>query len=270
MLAEGVVGIVAIITAASLHPNDYFAINTSQAVFAHLGLATVNLPDLQNQVGEIVAGRPGGAVSLAVGMAQIFSRMPGMRGLMAYWYHFAIMFEAIFILTAIDSGTRIARFLLQEFGGRLWKPFGRTDWMPGTLVSTSAVVGGWTYFLWTGNISTIWPMLGVANQLLAIVALAVATTIVINSGKRRYVWVTFLPLCFVATTTLSAGVLNVTDSFWPMTRSPEVSLHVQGYVNSICTSIMLVCAVIILCATATRCYQVLTGRRALMQDREAA
>src|SRR5215208_3350166 len=136
MLVEGVVGVVAIITAASLNPSDYYAINTPPEVFSTLGMTVVNLPELQSEVSEIVAGRPGGAVSLAVGMAQIFSGLPGMRSLMSYWYHFAIMFEAVFILTTIDSGTRIGRFLLQEFGGRIWKPFGRTDWLPGSLIST--------------------------------------------------------------------------------------------------------------------------------------
>src|SRR5436305_306625 len=187
MLMEGLVGVVAIITAAALNPNDYYAINTSEATFRALGLTQVNLPDLQQQVGEVVAGRPGGAVSLAVGMAQIFSGLPGMRGLMAYWYHFAIMFEAVFILTTIDSGTRIGRFLLQEFGGRLWTPFGRTQWLPSALVSTLLIVLGWSYFIWTGNISTIWPMFGVANQLLAAVALAVGTSIILNIGRARYV-----------------------------------------------------------------------------------
>src|SRR5262249_11455889 len=157
----GVVGVVALITAAALHPNDYYAINTASATFQHLGLSTVNLPDLQRQVGEVVAGRPGGAVSLAVGMAQIFSGLPGMRGLMASWYHFAIMFEAVFILTTIDSGTRIGRFLLQEFGGRVWAPFGRTNWIVGSALSTAAIVLAWAYFIWTGNISTIWPMFGI-------------------------------------------------------------------------------------------------------------
>src|SRR5205823_7365811 len=182
MLMEGLVGVVAIITAAALNPGDYYAINTSEATFRALGLTQVNLPDLQQQVGEVVAGRPGGAVSLAVGMAQIFSGLPGMRGLMAYWYHFAIMFEAVFILTTIDSGTRIGRFLLQEFGGRLWPKFGRTDWFPGSLVATILIVVAWAYFIWTGNVGSIWPLFGVANQLLAVVALAVATTIVINIG----------------------------------------------------------------------------------------
>ncbi|OLC76456.1 MAG: carbon starvation protein A [Ignavibacteria bacterium 13_1_40CM_2_61_4] len=269
MLVEGVVGVIAIITAASLNPADYYAINTSPAVFHNLGLSVVNLPELQSEVGEIVAGRPGGAVSLAVGMAHIFSGLPGMRGLMAYWYHFAILFEAVFILTTIDSGTRIGRFLLQEFIGRAWKPFGRTDWLPGTLISTVAIVLSWSYFIWTGSISTIWPMFGVANQLLAVVALAVATTVIINIGRTKYMWITFAPLCFISTTTLTAGFMNVTDNFWPMAVGADPALHVQGYVNSICTTIMLVCAVVILASTAMRCLKVLTGRRPVMTLAEA-
>src|SRR3989454_7250136 len=216
MLVEGVVGVIAIITAASLNPADYYAINTSPAVFHNLGLSVVNLPELQSEVGEIVAGRPGGAVSLAVGMAHIFSGLPGMRGLMAYWYHFAILFEAVFILTTIDSGTRIGRFLLQEFIGRAWKPFGRTDWLPGTLISTVAIVLSWSYFIWTGSISTIWPMFGVANQLLAVVELAWATTGHINIRPPKLMWTTYSPLCFISTTTLPAGFLNVTGHFWAM------------------------------------------------------
>jgi carbon starvation protein len=268
MLVEGIVGIVAIITATALHPGDYFAINTSPAVFAKLGIPMVNLVDLQRQVGETVIGRPGGAVSLAVGMAQIFSGLPGMRSLMAYWYHFAIMFEAVFILTTIDSGTRIARFLLQEFGGRLWKPFGRQDLLVPSLAATLPIVLGWGYFIWTGSIDTIWPMFGVANQLLAVVALAVATTIVINIGRVRYAWVTGLPCLLVTTTTLTAGVLNITDNFWPMTATDNPSLRMQGYVDSICTAVMLVCAVIILFATAVRILKVLRGRVPVLETVE--
>jgi carbon starvation protein len=159
-----------------------------------------------------VVARPGGAVSLAVGMAQIFSGLPGMRGLMAYWYHFAIMFEALFILTTIDAGTRVGRFLLQEFIGRLWKPFAQPDWLPGSLISTSLMVMGWAYFIWTGSINTIWPMFGIANQLLAAVALAVGTTIIINMGRAKYAWVTFAPLCFLSVTTLTAGNMSVRDN----------------------------------------------------------
>jgi carbon starvation protein len=269
MLVEGLVGIVAMITAAALYPGDYYAINTAPAVFAKLGMPMVNLADLQRQVGEVVIGRPGGAVSLAVGMAQIFSGLPGMRSLMAYWYHFAIMFEAVFILTTIDSGTRIGRFLLQEFGGRVWKPFGRQDSLAASLVASVVIVLGWAYFLWTGNISTVWPMFGVANQLLAVVALAVATTLVINIGRARYAWVTGVPCLFVTTTTLSAGFLNITDNFWPMAIGNDPALHMQGYVNSVCTAIMMICAVIILGATALRSLKVLTGRAPLLETVEA-
>jgi carbon starvation protein len=270
MLVEGLVGVIAIITAAALHPGDYYAINTSPSVFSTLGLTVVNLPELQTEVGEVVAGRPGGAVSLAVGMAQIFSGLPGMRGLMAYWYHFAIMFEAVFILTTIDSGTRIGRFLLQEFGGRVWKPLRQTNWMPGAYGATIVIVLGWSYFIWTGNISSIWPMFGIANQLLASVALAVGTTIIINAGRAKYAWVTFLPLCWVATTTLTAGYMSVRDSFWPMAVGADPAVHVQGYVNSICTTIMMVCAIVILFATARRSLQVLTGRIPAMDMAEVA
>jgi len=269
MLFEGLVGVMAIIAATALHPGDFYAINTSPAVFHTLGLATVNLSDLQVQVGELVANRPGGAVSLAVGMADIFSRLPGMRGLMAYWYHFAIMFEALFILTTIDAGTRVGRFLLQEFGGRAWKPFARPDWIPGSIISTSLVVIGWAYFIWTGNISTIWPMFGIANQLLATVALAVGTTVIINMGRKQYAWVTVLPMCFVAVTTLTAGYMSVRDSFWPMAIGANPDLVVQGYVNSICTVIMMVCVVIILVSALKRWMLVITGKVPAMDFVEA-
>jgi len=269
MLFEGLVGVMAMIAATALHPADYFAINTSPAVFHTLGMTPINLDVLQGQVGELVAGRPGGAVSLAVGMAQIFSGLPGMRGLMAYWYHFAIMFEAVFILTTIDAGTRVGRFLLQEFGGRVWKPLGQTNWLPGAMGSTALIVLAWAYFIWTGSISTIWPMFGIANQLLAAVALAVGTTIIINVGRARYAWVTFVPLCFVAITTLTAGFLSVRDNFWPMAVGGDPALQVQGYVDSVCTVIMMICVVIILGSAARRCLMVVTGRAPALETAEA-
>jgi carbon starvation protein len=269
MLVEGVVGIVALITASALHPGDYFAINTPPEVFATLHLPLVNLMELQREVGEVVIGRTGGAVSLAVGMAQIFSSLPGMAALMDYWYHFAIMFEAVFILTTIDSGTRIGRFVLQEFGGRVWKPFGRADFLPASLGSTILIVLGWGYFIWVGDVSTVWPMFGVANQLLAVVALAVASTLVINIGRAKYVWVTALPCAFVAVTTLVAGYLNIVDTFWPMAVGPDSSVHIQGYVNSICTVIMMICAVIIVAATLRRSLAVLSGRVPVLDVVEA-
>jgi carbon starvation protein len=252
MLIEGLVGIVALIAATALHPGDYFAINVSPAAFANLGIPTVNLQALEVAVGESVTGRTGGAVSLAVGMAQIFSGLPGMKGLMDYWYHFAIMFEALFILTTIDAGTRVARFLVQEFFGHFYKPFARTDWMPGTVISTLLVVVGWGYFIWTGSIGTIWPMFGISNQLLAVVALLIGTTILINVGRARYVWVTVTPLAFLSTTTLTAGWMSVKNNFWPMAVGPNPALHFQGYLNSILTIVMMGCVVVILGAAVRR------------------
>jgi carbon starvation protein len=264
MLIEGLVGIVALIAATAMFPGDYFAINTAPRVFAELGIPIVNLPALESAVGESVTGRPGGAVSLAIGIAQIFSGLPGMRGLMDYWYHFAIMFEALFILTTIDTGTRVARFLVQELFGRFYAPMGRQEWIPGAVVSTLLVVCSWGYFIWTGSISTIWPMFGIANQLLAAVALAVGTTIVINMGKARYAWITAVPLAFVSTTTLTAGVLSVRDNFWPMAIGPDPSRQFQGYLNSGLTVTMMVCVVVILANAIWRCAQVLRGRVPLL------
>ena len=260
MLTEGVVGIVSIIAASAMTPGDYFAINTPPDVFANLGMSVSNLPALESAVRETVTGRTGGAVSLAIGMAQIFAGLPGMRQLLDYWYHFAIMFEALFILTTIDAGTRVGRFLVGEFIGRAVPSFARHDWMPGALVSTLLVVGGWAYFIWAGSISTIWPMFGIANQLLASVALAVATTVIVNAGRARYAWVTLGPLAFVAVTTLTAGVLSVRDSFYPMTVSPDAALHVQGYVNTISTIVMMILVVVILASAVLKWAGVLSGR----------
>jgi carbon starvation protein len=248
MLIEGLVGVVALIAATSLHPGDYFAINVSPKVFETLGIPIVNLHVLEQAVGETVTGRTGGAVSLAVGMAQIFSGLPGMKGLMDYWYHFAIMFEALFILTTIDAGTRVARFLVQEFFGRFYKPFARQDWMPGTIVSTALVVLAWGYFIWTGSIGTIWPMFGISNQLLAVVALLIGTTIIINLGRAKYVWVTVIPLVFLSTTTLTAGYMSVRDNFWPLAVGADPTRRLQGYLDSVLTVIMMLCVVVILVA----------------------
>ncbi|MSO45659.1 MAG: carbon starvation protein A [Acidobacteria bacterium] len=270
MLFEGLVGVMALIAASALAPGDYFAINTPPAVFANLNMPMVNLTELQVQVGENVIGRTGGAVSLAVGMAQIFAAIPGFGGLMAYWYHFAIMFEAIFILTTIDSGTRVGRFLLQEAGGRVWKKWGDTNWMPSAMVSSGIMVSLWAYFIWTGSIDTIWPMFGVANQLLASVALAVGTTILINCGRVRYAWVTFLPLCFLSVSTLYGGYLSIRDNYLPKAFGDNPALITMGYVDAICTAIMMVCAVIILSSAARRWALVLTGKIATVEFAEAA
>ena len=183
-----------------------------------------------------------------------------MRHLIDYWYHFAIMFEALFILTTIDAGTRVARFLVREFLGRGYAPFARHDWMPGAAISTALVVAAWAYFIWAGSISTIWPMFGIANQLLASVALAVGTTVIINAGRARYAWVTLLPLAFVAVTTLTAGALSVRDNFYPMAIGRNPALHFQGYLNSIVTVVMMVCVLVILASAIMRWVAVLTGQ----------
>jgi carbon starvation protein len=268
MLFEGLVGIMSMIAASSLAPGDYFAMNTPPHVFSNLGLQVSNLPSLESAVGESGVGRTGGAESLAVGMAQIFSGLPGMRHLMDYWYHFAIMFEALFILTTIDAGTRVARFLVGEFLGRAWAPLARHDWMPGAMFSTLLVVGAWGYFIWAGSISTIWPMFGIANQLLASVALAVGTTVIINAGRARYAWVTTVPLAFVAVTTLAAGALSVRDNFWPMAIGANPALHFQGYLNTVLTIVMMVSVLVILASAMLRWVGVLRGRIAIMGDAE--
>ena len=266
MLVEGLVGVMALIAATAMEPADYFAINVPAAAYSTLtfqgqSLTPVHIASIEAAVSETVTGRTGGAVSLAVGMAQIFSQLPGMTGLLSYWYHFAIMFEALFILTTIDSGTRVGRFLLAEALGRVYKPFTRPDWIPGACISTGLLVLAWGYFIYTGNISTIWPMFGVANQLLGCVALAVATTILLNMGKTRYTWVTVMPLAFLATNTLYGGFLNIRDNFWPMTSRPNPALVTQGYVLSICTAIMLVLALIILGSAIAKWASVLTNGR---------
>jgi carbon starvation protein len=165
------------------------------------------------------------------------------------------MFEALFILTTIDAGTRVARFLVQEYVGRMWKPMERTDWLPGSLASTAFVVFAWAYFIWTGSVSTIWPMFGTANQLLAAVALAVATAALLNAGKAKYVWVTLVPLVFVSVTTLYAGWRNIFDNFMPMAQRPGT--EVLGWVNVSLTAIILMSAVVVLVETGRRAWRVL-------------
>jgi carbon starvation protein len=260
MLMEGVVGVVALIAATSLFPGDYFAINTQQTTDAQkakyvrmvdehgapgFNLQPQEIDRLQQESGEKnLRGRTGGAVTLALGIAKIFDGIPGLRGFMKYWYHFAIMFEALFILTTIDTGTRVARFLLGEFGGRVYRRLEEPNWLPGSIFTSAAVVAAWAAFIWSGSISTIWPMFGIANQLLAAVALCVATTVIINLGRARYAWVTIAPLSFVATTTLVAGYQSIRDIFWPQAQNPATST--QGYINTSLTVLIMTAAVIVL------------------------
>lgn len=209
MLAESFVGIMALIAATSLIPADYFAINSAPAVFAKLGMQVQELPMLSQMVGEDVAGRPGGAVSLAVGMAHIFAKIPGLESFMSFLYHFAIMFEALFILTIIDAGTRVGRYLLQEIGGMVYKPLGDVHWTPGIIFTSALISGAWGYLVFGGSIASIWPLFGLSNQLLASMTLAIGTTILLRMGRERYIWTTLTPLCFMITTALTAGFYNI-------------------------------------------------------------
>jgi len=210
MLMEGFVGVMALLSAVTLNPNDYFAINTSAAVYAKLQLAVVDLPVLSQLVGLDVAHRPGGAISLAVGMSHIFANVgEGLRHTMKYWFQFIIMFEALFILTTIDAGTRVARYILQDILGYAYKPFGRKDWIPGSILTSALVSLCWGYLLFTGDISSIWPMFGATNQTLASLALAIGTTIILRiSAKKSYALITFIPCVFVTITTFAAGIMN--------------------------------------------------------------
>ena len=224
MLMESFVAVMALCAATLLDPGVYFAINaplatlggtpeSAAAVIRTWGFTVTpaQLTGLAREVGEqTLLGRAGGAPSLAVGMAQILSGAFG-RGLMALWYHFAIMFEALFILTTLDTGSRVGRFMLQELAGHVWAPLGRTSWYPSTILASALVVAAWGYFLVQGvldplgGINSLWPLFGISNQLLAAVALCVGTTILIKSGKARYAWVTLGPLAWVLAVTLTAG-----------------------------------------------------------------
>jgi carbon starvation protein len=260
MLVEGLVGIVALLATCSLFPADYFAINLSPEKFTALGLNPVRLQQLCQAVGENVQGRPGGAVSLAVGFAQIFSGLPGLEKYMHYFYHFMIMFEALFILTTIDAGTRIGRFVLQEFFGRFWKPLEDPHWLPGTAFCTALVVSLWAWLILSGSVSTIWPMFGTANQLLATVALAVATSAIINSGRARYAWAALVPLLFVATSTLTAAYLNIKDNFLPLAKA-QPDKAVPAYVMAGLTVVIMICAVVVLWESLRRWYLILVLKK---------
>ena len=209
MLTEGVVAIMALVAATTLHPADYFLINGVPKVVQALGIQPAQLHELTRLVGEeTLQGRTGGAVSLAVGMANILRQIPGMGHLMAYWYHFAIMFEAVFILTALDTGTRVARYLFQDVARNVWAPLGSTtNWLSVSLVG-SVVCVAWGYLAVTGSVETIWPLFGVSNQLLAVIALAVGTSFILRQRPAPYALVTLVPLAFLTVSTMTAGVLN--------------------------------------------------------------
>ena len=229
MLLESFVGVMAMVAACAMTPGVYFAINSPASIVGatpEAAAATISgwgyplsgdtMTGLAHAVGEqTLLNRAGGAPSLAVGMAQIFSSTIGGERLLSIWYHFAIMFEALFILTVLDAGTRVGRFMIQELGGRVWKSMGRLNWMPGILLSSALIVGAWGYFLYQGvidplgGINSLWPLFGISNQLLAAVALVVATTILLKMDKLKWIWVTLLPMAWLVIITMTASYQKI-------------------------------------------------------------
>lgn len=248
MLVEGFVAIMALVAACVLVPADYFAINAPIEKFHELGMKVVELPALSAQVHEDLMGRPGGSVSLAVGMAHIFSKIPFMEHLMAYWYHFAIMFEAVFILTAVDAGTRVGRFFLQEMMGKVWPKMGQTDWWPGIVISSVIFTGMWGYLVYSGDISSIWPLFGISNQLLASVTLLIGTTVILRMNKTKYAWVTGVPGIFMTIITFWAGIWLIFNQYLPANQ----------YLLAFLSAAVMFLMVIVIAGTLRRWVQLLS------------
>ena len=293
MLMEGLVGVVALLAAASMPVDLYYDINVDlekapkfqaqlKELYGELNIDVnkaeilhqagdiehANLGEIEQMVGgESLRGRTGGAVTLAVGMSRVLTtamNRVGLRfeGVVKYWYHFAIMFEALFILTTIDTGTRIGRFLLQETLGKVWKPFERTDWLPGSIFATAVITVGWGALVHTGSIGTIWSMFGIANQLLAALALCLVTTMIINSGRGRYAPITLLPMLWVTTTTLNAGGIMTTRFY-----ADIVAGNMVGLLNLGLTLFVMVSVSVVMLIAASRWAAVVFGMvRAAAED----
>ena len=214
MLAECLVGVMALIAATALHPADYFAINSSAEAFAKLGMNVVDLPRLSHEIGMDLYGRTGGAVTLAVGMSYIFTKIPWFTSLASYFFQFVVMFEAVFILTAIDSGTRVSRYLIQDFAGDLFPKMKQLDWMPGAIGASAVACLLWGYLLNSGDINSVWTLFGVSNQLMASVGLIIGATIILRIGqKRRYALTCLIPLAYLYVTVNYAGYWMVTHVY---------------------------------------------------------
>jgi carbon starvation protein len=304
MLMESFVAIMALIAACLLTPGVYFAINASSAslgptvesaarAIGQWGFTVTpqEMRDLASRVGELsLLSRTGGAPSLAVGMAQLFSNVLGGSTAMALWYHFAIMFEALFILTTIDAGTRVGRFMLQDLGGLVWRPLGRLSSYPATVMSSAVFVAMWGYFLYQGvsdplgGINSLWPLFGISNQLLAAVALCVGTSVIVNMDRARYAWVTLAPLAWLATVTLTAGyqkiwapdpalgflsharVLIAAAEGGPLppgVASPAaaVRMALNDRLDAAVAAFFILCVIVVLVASVREWWLVLSGRR---------
>ncbi|ASZ62343.1 MULTISPECIES: carbon starvation protein CstA [Bacillus] len=247
MLVECLVGIMALIAATALQPADYFAINSTPEVFRTLGMNVVHLPELSREIGLDLEGRTGGAVTLAVGMTYIFTGMPFFSHLASYFFQFVIMFEAVFILTAIDAGTRVARYLIQDFFGEVYKPLKKTDWIPGSIFASALACLMWGYLLYSGDIGSIWALFGVSNQLMASVGLIIGATIVLKiADKRRYILTCLIPLAYLYVTVNYAG-------YW-MVRNVYLNPEAAGYsvLNGVLSIIMLVLGFIIIVAAVKK------------------
>ncbi|MBB5048874.1 carbon starvation protein [Rhodopseudomonas rhenobacensis] len=247
MLAECVVGVMALIAATVLHPADYFAINASPAVFQALGMTVVDLPRLSQEIGMDLYGRTGGAVTLAVGMTEIFTKLPWFSHLASYFFQFVVMFEAVFILTAVDSGTRVARYLIQDLAGEVYKPFKRLDWMPGALGASLLACLLWGYLLNSGDINSVWTLFGVSNQLMASIGLMIGATIILRLAQKRiYMLTCLIPLAYLYVTVNYAG-------YW-MISNVYLNPAAKGYnlFNAGISIIMLVLGIVIMAASLLR------------------
>jgi carbon starvation protein len=240
MVTEMLVALMAVIAACALEPGQYFAINTPAVPTQEAALARINaagfpvtaagMHQLATDLGETtLIGRTGGAPTFAVGMAHIFARVFPGTGMLALWYHFAIMFEALFILTTLDAGTRVGRFILQDLLGHVWKPLGHTRSWTGNVLASALLVSAWGFFLYQGSVDkhgiakSLWPIFGIANQLLAVIAFCLGTTVIIKMGRARYAWVTVVPLSFLTAVTFTAGWMKLfsprAEGFLPRLRA---------------------------------------------------